>query len=82
MAAYTILYYPILLFTCGFIYLVFVYIADIFTKVQNIFLNFYPGIITEQTMAAGNFGLGIIVASPALILIALAIWALVRGGST
>lgn len=82
MAAYTILYYPILLFTCGFIYLVFVYVAGLFTTVQNIFLEFYPGVITQQTIAAGNFGLGLIVTSPAFILITIAIWALVRGGST
>ena len=54
MAAYTILHYPLLLFTCGFIYLVFVYIAGVFGSVQDIFLNFYSGVITEQTIAAGN----------------------------
>lgn len=82
MAAYTILHYPLLLFTCGFIYLVFVYIADVFGSAQDIFLNSYSGVITEQTIAAGNFGLALIVSSPALLMMAIAIWALVRGGST
>lgn len=82
MASYTTLYYFVSLFTAGFLYLVVVYVADIFVGLQNIFQNIFPSTITEQTIAAGNFGFGLLIASPALILIALAIWALVRGGST
>lgn len=82
MASFTILHYFTLIFTCGFLYLTFVFVADIFVDLQNIFLDIWPHAITEQTIAAGNFGFSMLLASPILLLVALAIWAVVRGGST
>ena len=82
MASYTILHYFTLVFVCGFLYLAVVFVADVFVDLQGIFLNIFPYAITEQTIAAGNFGFTMLLASPILILIALAIWAFVRGGST
>lgn len=82
MASYTILNYFLLIFTAGFLYLVMVFVADVFVDLQGIFQNIFPNTITEQTIAAGNFGFNLLLASPVLLVVALAIWALVRGGST
>lgn len=78
MASFTILQYFLLILVAGFLYFLFVYVADVFGTIQQIFLNIFPGFITEQTVAAGNFVTGIIVASPFLMLIAIFIWAVVR----
>lgn len=82
MAANTILHFFLLVIVGGFLYLLFAYITDIFGLIQNIFLNSYAGVITEQTVQATNFVIGIIVASPILVLLAIVIWAIVKGGST
>lgn len=78
MAAFTILQYFLLVLVSGFLYFIFVYIADVFTIVQQVFLDTFPGFITEQTIAAGNFVISIIIASPFLLILALFIWAVVR----
>lgn len=82
MAAYTILHYFLLIGIGAFLYLVFAYITDIFGYLQQIFLDNFAGIITEQTIMAGNFIIGIIIATPIIIAVALTVWAFVRGGST
>lgn len=82
MASYTILHYLVGLFIAGFLYLVMVFVADVFVDLQGTFQTIFPNTITEQTVAAGNFGFGLLIASPILILVSLAVWALVRGGST
>lgn len=78
MASYTILEYFILLLVAGFLYFFFIYIGDVFTQIQNIFIAIYPEFITGQTVAAGNFVIGIIIATPFLLMLALFIWAVVR----
>lgn len=78
MASFTILQYFLLLLVGGFLYFIFIYIADVFGSVQQIFLDTFPGFITEQTLAAGNFVIGIIIAAPFLVMLALFIWAVVR----
>lgn len=82
MASFTILHYFVGVFTVGFLYLVMVFVADIFVDLQGTFQTIFPNTITEQTVAAGNFGFNLLLASPIIILVALAIWGLVRGGST
>jgi len=82
MAANTILHFFILVLVGGFLYLLFAYVTDIFGMIQNVFLENYAGVITEQTIVATNFVIGIIIASPILVLIAIVIWAVVKGGST
>lgn len=62
--------------------MVFILIADVFHLVQNIFLDQFAGIITEQTITAVNFVTGVILAAPFLIVLSLVIWAVVKGGST
>jgi hypothetical protein len=81
MADYTIAYYPLLLFNGGFLYLIFMVVIQAYQQVLNIFIDIFPGVITEQTVAAAAFGTNLIVASPAIILIVIGIWAIVRGGS-
>lgn len=78
MASFTILQYFLLLLVAGFLYFIFVYVSDVFGGVQQIFLDTFPGYITEQTVAAGNFVIGIIIAAPFLVMLALFIWAVVR----
>lgn len=78
MAAYTILTYFILLLVSGFLYFLFVKIFDVFQSVQRIFQDTFPGFITGQTIAAGDFVVGVLVASPFLVLVALFVWAVVR----
>lgn len=78
MASYTILQYFILLLAGGLLYFVFVYVADVFGMVQNVFINAFPGYITEQCITAGNFVIGLIVAAPFLVMLSLFIWAVVR----
>ena len=82
MASFTILHYFLLIGIGAFLYLVFAYITDIFGMLQQIFLDNFAGIITQQTVMAGNFVIGVIIAAPILVAVALTIWALVRGGST
>jgi phenylacetate-coenzyme A ligase PaaK-like adenylate-forming protein len=81
MAAYTIAYYPILLIAAGFLYLVFTVVMQAYQQVLNTFIDIFPGIITEQTVAAAAFGTNLIIASPAILMIVIAIWAIVRAGS-
>lgn len=78
MAAFTILQYFLMLLVGGFLYFIFIYIGDVFRRVQDIFISTFPGFITEQTVAAGNFVIGIMIASPFLVMLALFIWAVVR----
>lgn len=82
MASVTVLHYLVLVFVAGFLYMLFAYITDIFGSIQQIFLDNFAGIITEQTVTAVNFVIGIIVASPILVLIAVVIWAVVKGTSS
>ena len=82
MASMTVLHYLVLVIVAGFLYMVFAYITDIFGNIQQIFLESFTGIITEQTVTAVNFVIGIIIASPILVLIAIVIWAVVKGGSS
>ena len=81
MAAATIFHYFLLILIGGFLYLLFVYIADVFHVLQNIFLSEFPGVITEQTVTAVNFVTGVIIAAPFLVLITIGIWAVVKGGT-
>lgn len=81
MASATIFHYFLLIIVGGFFYLLFVLFADVFGTVQQIFLDTFPGIITEQTVTAVNFVTGVIVASPFLVLITIVIWAIVKGGT-
>lgn len=53
-------------------------IFDVFQSIHQIFIDLFPGFITEQSVAAANFVVGIVVASPFLILVALFIWAIVK----
>lgn len=78
MASYTILQYFLLLLVGGFMYFVFIYIADVFGFVQKIFQTNFAEYITEQTLTAGNFVVGLIVAAPFLVMLAVFIWAVVR----
>lgn len=81
MAAATIFHYFLLILVGGFLYLLFIYLADVFHLMQNIFLEHFAGVITEQTMTAVNFVTGIIIAAPFLVLITIGIWAIVKGGT-
>ncbi len=81
MAAATIFHYFLLILVSGFLYLLFLLITDVFHTLQEIFLNEFPGIITEQTITAVNFVTGVIVAAPFLVLITIGIWAIVKGGT-
>ena len=58
--------------------MVFIVITGQFQNVLDIFIQAYPQAITQQTASAAAFPIGIMVSSPAIILVALAIWALVR----
>lgn len=78
MAAFTILQYFLLILVGGFIYFLMVYVFDVFQSIHSIFINTFPGFITEQSVAAANFVTGIVIASPFLIMLALFIWAVVR----
>lgn len=81
MASITIGYWPILLGISAFLYLVFMVVTGAFQDVLNLFIASFPDAITQQTVSAAQFPIGILVASPAIILIALALWALVRASS-
>ena len=78
MASITIGYWPILLGISGLLYMVFMVITGTFQDVLNVFISSFPDAITQQTASAAAFPVGILVASPAIILVALAIWAFVR----
>lgn len=82
MASYTILNYFLLVGFFGFLYAVFIYLANTFVDLQNIFISGFPGIITEQTVNAAMFGIGVLQAAPFVLFVAVATWAFVRGGST
>lgn len=82
MASYTILQYFLLIGVFGFLYMAFLYVVNTFIDLQNIFLTAFPGIITEQTVNAATFGVGVLTAAPFIILVAVVSWAFVRGGST
>lgn len=58
--------------------MIFCLVFNIFQRVQQIFLDIFPGFITQQTIAAGDFVVGVLIASPFLILVALFVWAVVR----
>lgn len=79
MAAYTIAYYPVLIVSGGILWLIYVLITRQFQTVLNIFISSYPGIVTEQTVAAAAFPTMILLCSPVIILFAIAFWAIVRG---
>lgn len=81
MAAGTIFHYFLLIGVGGFLYLLFILIADVFGTVQNVFLDNFPGMITEQTITAANFCTGVILAAPFLVLITIGVWAIVKGGT-
>ena len=78
MASITIGYWPILLGISAFLYSVFIIVTGAFQKVLNVFIDSFPEAITQQTASAAAFPVGILVASPAIILVAIAIWAFVR----
>lgn len=61
--------------------MVFLLVADVFHLVQNIFLDNFSGIITEQTVTAVNFCTGVLLSAPFLVMLALGIWAIVKGGT-
>ena len=79
MASYTISYFPVLILTVGFLYLIFLFITKQFQDVLNLFLGIFPNTITEQTVNAANFPVMVIQGAPVVFLIAIAIWAIVRG---
>lgn len=80
MSAFTIGYYPVLLAVSGILYMIFVLITHQFQVILNLMITQF-GVITTQTISAASFGIGIMVYSPAIILIALSVWALVRASS-
>lgn len=82
MASYTILQYFLLIGVFGFMYMAFLYVVNTFVDLQNIFLTSFSGIITEQTVNAAMFGVGLLQAAPFVLLVAVVSWAFVRGGST
>ena len=79
MASYTISYFPVLILTVGFLYLIFLFITKQFQDVLNLFIGIFPNTITEQTVNAANFPVMVIQGAPVVFLIAIAIWAIVRG---
>lgn len=81
MASITIGYFPVLLIISAFLYLIFVSVTGQFQNMLNIFIVQFPGVITEQTVNAAAFPVGILTYSPAIILIAIAVWALVRASN-
>lgn len=82
MASFTILNYFLLIGVFGFFYSLFVYIANTFIDLQNIFIMAFPGIISQQTVNSAMFGIGVLEAAPFILFVAVATWALVKGGST
>lgn len=82
MASFTILNYFILVGVFGFLYSIFIYIANTFIDLQNIFITAFPDIISQQTVNAAMFGIGVLEAAPFILFVAVATWAFVKGGST
>lgn len=80
MSSFTIGYFPVLLLAGGFLYMIFITVTKQVQVVLNLMIAQF-GVITEQTVSAASFGAGILVASPAIVLIAVGIWALVRAAS-
>lgn len=60
----------------------FLYVVNSFIDLQNIFITSFPGVITQQTVNAAMFGVGLLEASPFILFVAVVTWAFVRGGST
>lgn len=81
MASITIGFWPIILAISAFVYMAFMILTGTFQQVLNTFITSYPDAITQQTVTTAAFPAGIIVASPAIILVALAVWAVVRASS-
>ena len=79
MASYTLAYYPLLILASAVLWLIYALITCQFQKILDFFLGMYPGVISEQTVSAANFAATCLVCSPAVVLIALAVWALIRG---
>ena len=82
MASYTILNYFLLVGVFGFFYMLFIYIANTFIDLQNVFITAFPDIISQQTVNAAMFGVGVLEAAPFVAFVAVATWAFVKGGST
>lgn len=82
MASITIGYFPILLFVSAFLWIIFVTVTKQFQNILNIFIVEFPNVISEQTVNAAAFPVGILTYAPAVILIAIAIWALVRASNS
>lgn len=78
MSAYTILQYPLLLLAGGVFYLVFVFAGGQLVDISSVIMDTFPNTITQQTIDAIQFPLRVLVASPALVLIVIGGWALIK----
>ena len=77
MASYTESYFPVLILTVGILFLISLLITEQFQNVLNLFISNFP--ITVQTVNAAKFPVMILVGAPVVLLIAISIWAIVRG---
>ena len=77
MASYTIAYFPVLILTVGVLFLIYLLITAQFQSVLNLFIGNFP--VSVQTINAANFPVMILTGAPVVLLIAIAIWAIVRG---
>ena len=78
MASYTISYFPVMILTVGILFLIHLMITAEFQNVLNLFIenNFS---ISKQTVDASKFPVMILMGSPVILLIAISVWAIVRG---
>lgn len=78
MSAYTLAYFPILIISASIIWIIFAFITRLFQNILDLFVNMYPSIISEQTITTANSVVAFLIYAPAILLIIVAIWAIIR----